>query len=119
MHGIRRQNATIKHSSRQFSRYIEWEGGRATAYLVKSGSVDTLIQSRYLEAIFCFDWRAGSAVHLELLVMQLEYDFVKRCAGLEYLPTPPRAQTWDYTDSLGWDVARVIYDNCTDGSPGG
>jgi AraC family transcriptional regulator len=133
-----------------FSRRVEWRGGRATAYLIRSASGEAVTQPGFLQAIFCFtsrrmeaecsspgsprtvlsksrhalvlprettvEWKVRTALQLETLELQLNQDFVLRCSGLACLPPLDRAQMWDYSDPLGWQVARAIYDDCVEGA---
>ena len=44
-----------------FSRRVQWRGGRATAYLIRSASGEAVSQASCLQAIFCFSCRGMDA----------------------------------------------------------
>jgi hypothetical protein len=53
------------------------------------------------------------------LSVELERNFLLGAAGFEGPVNFDISETWDYRDPLSWQLARVIYDECTNGAPQG
>src|SRR5882672_5400394 len=53
------------------------------------------------------------------LSVELERDFLLGATGFEHPVSFDIGETWDYRDPLSWQLARVIYDECTGRSPQG
>src|SRR5258706_10158729 len=51
--------------------------------------------------------------------VELQPDFVLGAAGFEPSVRFDVIETWDYGDPLSWQLARVIYDECTSRAPQG
>ena len=53
------------------------------------------------------------------LSLEIERDFLLGAAPFEPSGNLDIVETWDYRDPLSWQLARVIYDECTSRSPQG
>src|SRR5258708_28383439 len=64
-------------------------------------------------------FRMKKAREFRNLSVELERDFLLGAAGFEGPVNFDISETWDYRDPLSWQLARVVYDECTNGPPQG
>jgi len=58
-------------------------------------------------------WHVKRLIDQELLVVELDDDFLLRSAELEHLPGLQLSDGWYHEDPLHWQLGRTIYDECT------
>jgi AraC family transcriptional regulator len=64
-------------------------------------------------------FRLKDAREYQQLSVELGREFVSAAAAFEGPMNFDIVETWDYKDPLSWQLARVIYDECTSGAPQG
>jgi|GEM_PF-2939767 AraC family transcriptional regulator len=64
-------------------------------------------------------FRVKEARENRQLSLEIERDFLLGAAPFEPPGNLDIVETWDYRDPLSWQLARVIYDECTSRSPQG
>jgi len=64
-------------------------------------------------------FRLKEVHEIRQLSVELQPDFVLGAAGFEPSARFDVIETWDYRDPLSWQLARVIYDECTSRAPQG
>jgi len=64
-------------------------------------------------------FRLKKVERIRQLSVELQPDFVRAAAGLETCLSFEIVETWGYRDPLSWQLARVIYDECTSRAPQG
>jgi AraC family transcriptional regulator len=64
-------------------------------------------------------FRLKEVHEIRQLSVELQPDFVLRAAGFEDSVGFDVIETWDYKDPLSWQLARLIYDECTSRTPQG
>jgi AraC family transcriptional regulator len=64
-------------------------------------------------------FRMKEAREFRNLSVEFGADFLLGAAGFEGPVNFDISETWDYRDPLSWQLARVIYDECTNGAPQG
>jgi AraC family transcriptional regulator len=65
------------------------------------------------------EFRLKEAVEYQQLSIELQPDFVLAAVGLETSASIDVIETWDYSDPLSWQLARVINDECVSHAPQG
>src|SRR5260370_11924706 len=72
-----------------------------------------------LQTGYLVEFRLKDAREFRNLSVELKRDFLLGAAGFESRVNFDIIETWDYRDPLSWQLAGVIYDECTNGAPQG
>jgi AraC family transcriptional regulator len=98
------------------SGYLEAEihsGGTINHYRNRSGYAYILPPGKQV------GFRVRKATGCRVLSLELEREFLLHAAALEGSVNFEVIEAWNYRDPLSWQLARIIYDECTSGAPQG